>query len=86
MNYEIINEKLGIKACRVTELTANQVNCFLSQWEEGAAIGTLTMFFDRKSGDLILNKDNKNYDLYLKLAEAYLGASENDCEEMGKKF
>ena len=85
MSYEMVNEKLNIKACRITDLTANQVGCFLSQWEEGATIGTLTLFFDKKNGDLILNKDNKNYDLYLKLAEAYLGASEKDCEEIRSK-
>ena len=32
--YEVINEKLGIKACGLADLTAEQVNLFLGRWSE----------------------------------------------------
>lgn len=73
--YEVINEELGIKACGLADLTAEQVNHFLELWEDGAKIGALTVFFENETGDLVLNKDNKMYDTYRELAEAYMGAS-----------
>ena len=73
--YEVINEKLGIKACGLADLTAEQVNCFLGLWEDGARIGTLTVFFENETGNLVLNKDNEMYDTYRELAEVYMGAS-----------
>jgi len=73
--YEVINEQLGIKACGLADLTAEQLNAFFSQWEKGAKIGTLTLFYDGDTGDIVLNKDNKLYQSYLKLAESYLDSS-----------
>lgn len=72
--YETLNAELGIDACNLSDLTAEQVSCFLNQWEEGASIGTLTVFND-ESDILILNKDNELYDTYRELAEAYMGGS-----------
>ena len=46
--YEVINEELGIKACGLADLTAEQVSHFLGLWEEGATIGTLTAFVDNE--------------------------------------
>ena len=34
--YEMINEELGIKACGLADLTADQVNHFLGLWEDGS--------------------------------------------------
>lgn len=73
--YEVINEKLGIKACRLTDLTIEQVNNFLGLWEDGSKIGTLTVFLERENGDLVLNKDNEMFDTYRELAEQYMEAS-----------
>ena len=75
MNYETINEELGIKACKLEDLTTEILSCFLGQLEEGATIGTLTLFYDGKTGDIVLNKNNKLYESYLNLAESYLSAS-----------
>ena len=83
--YEVINEKLGIKACGLGDLTAQQMQSFLGQWEDGATIGTLTLFYENETGDVVLNKDNKQYEFYLELAEGYLGASEENREEFRKK-
>ena len=47
--YETLNAELGIDACNLSDLTAEQVSCFLGQWEEGASIGTLTVFNDEKN-------------------------------------
>ena len=72
MKYEIINEELKIAACRISDLTLDLVQGFLYQWEDGASIGTLTLFFDKVSNMLVLNRDNKHYPFYLELAETYL--------------
>ena len=72
MKFEVINDELKIAACRLADLTMEQVQSCLSQWEDGASIGTLTLFFERKSGYVVLNRDHKDYDTYLELAEEYL--------------
>lgn len=83
--YEVINEELGIKACNLGDLTAKQVNRFLGQWEEGATIATLTLFFDQETGSIVLNKDNEQYEFYVMLAENYLVASEEKRVELKEK-
>lgn len=75
MKFEVINEELKIAACRIADLTMEQVHSFLRQWEDGASIGTLTLFYDKESSYVVLNQDNKDYKMYLDIAEAYLGAS-----------
>lgn len=70
--YEVINAELGIKACDLADLTGEQVSSFLNQWEQDAKIGSLTLFFEQNTGDLVLNKDNDNYKTYLEIAESYL--------------
>ena len=57
--YEVINEELGIMACDLEDLTAEQVMRFLGGWKDGARIGTLTMFLD-DNDNLVLNKNKKN--------------------------
>ena len=83
--YEVINKELGIKACGLADLTAQQMSNFLGQWEDGATIGTLTLFFEDETGAVVLNKDNKNYEFYVELAEGYLGASEENRRELREK-
>ena len=82
MSYEIINEKLGIRACGIADLTGEQVRHFLGLWEEGAKIGSLTLFYDNESGYIVLNKDNSDYNFYLNLAEVYLDSSEEERQEI----
>lgn len=82
--YETLNADLGIDACNLSDLTAEQVSCFLGQWEEGASIGTLTVFNNEKN-ILILNKDNEQYDTYQELAESYMGGSEETRKQLWEK-
>lgn len=82
--YETLNAELGIDACNLSDLTAEQVSCFLGQWEEGASIGTLTVFNDEKN-ILILNKDNELYDTYRELAETYMGGSAEIRKQLWQK-
>lgn len=85
MKFEVINEELKIAACGLADLTMEQVHSFLRQWEDGASIGTLTLFYDKESGYVILNWDNKDYKMYLDIAEAYLGASVERREAIEKE-
>ena len=85
MKFEVVNEKLKIAACGLADLTMEQVQSFLKQWKEGSTIGTLTLFFDRESGYVVLNRDNKDYDLYLALAEKFMVADRQGREEIYQK-
>lgn len=76
MKFEIVNEELKIAACRLADLTMEQVSGFLKQWDDDSSIGTLTLFYDRESGYVVLNRDNKDYKIFLDIAEGYLGASD----------
>lgn len=82
MAYILINEELKIATIGVSELTAHQVQCFLSQWEEGAEIGTLTLFYDRKNDLIVLNRNCGGFDIYLKLAERVLTADESYLQKL----
>lgn len=85
MKFEVVNENLKIASCGLADLTMDQVQNFLSRWEEGANIGSLTLFYDSESGYVVLNRDNKNYEAYLETAEAYIGASERVRREARDK-
>ena len=63
MAYEVINEKLKVEACRIGDLTMDQVESFLKLWGDGEKIETLTLF-SRRDGTIVLNRDNKNYPYY----------------------
>ncbi len=75
MRYKVINEELKISSCGLADLTMEQVHHFLKQWDDDSSIGTLTLFYDRGSGYVVLNQDNRDYKMYLDIADAYLGAS-----------
>lgn len=83
MKYEVINKELRIAACGIADLTMAQVQSFLKQWDDGSSIGTLTLFYDRESGYVVLNRDNKDYRMYLDIAEGYLGASAEGRKKIG---
>lgn len=79
--YEVINEKLGIKACGIADLTEEQTSNFMEQWGEGVRINTLSLFYEKESGDLVLNKDNQFFKQFKDIAEEYLSASGRAREE-----
>ena len=76
MKYEIVNEKLNIKACTIGDLTFEQVRSFLEARNDGSSISTLTAFIDEEDEALVLNKDDKRYDLYLAMCEKYLSTTD----------
>lgn len=84
--YEIIDESLKLASCGINDLTLEQASSFLSQWEDGAKLGTLTLFFNPDTGYLVLNKDNSQYEFYLKLAKDYLSASGKELKKYREGF
>lgn len=84
--YKIIDEKLRLASYRLSDLTMQQVASFLEQWEHGAQIGDLTLFYDKGKDLLVLNKDNKYFDSYLCLAEAFLKADRKKAQEVVDKI
>ena len=85
MKFEVINEELKIAACRLADLKLDQVQHFLEQWNDGSSIGALTLFYDRESGYIVLNRDNKAYEQYLEIAEGYLGACAEERETIERE-
>lgn len=83
--YRIIDEKLHLAACSVADLTIQQVVTLLDQWEHGASIDSLTLFYDDTENLIVLNEDNKNYKTYLSIAEAYLKADSGKIHELADK-
>ena len=81
MAYEVINEKLKVEACRIGDLTMDQVESFLKLWGDGEKIETLTLF-SRQDGTIVLNRDNKNYPYYKDIVEAYLEFDEDTRKKM----
>lgn len=82
MKYKLVNKELRIFSCSVSDLTMQQVTSFLEQWDHDAKIGELTLFYEKKTDSLVLNRDNKNYDTYLEIAEAYLKLDDEKLEEL----
>lgn len=85
MAYKMVNEALRVATCGIEDLTMQQVESFLSQWEEGARIGTLTLFYDNTNDLVVINRDHERNEEYLALAERYLGADDNECTEIKQK-
>ena len=82
MAYEVIDEDLRIASCRIADLTMEQVQSFLKLWSDGSSIGSLTIFYDKGSDMVVLNADNENYEDYLQIATAYLGAEYERRKEL----
>lgn len=85
MAYEVIDEDLRIASCRIADLTMEQVQSFLKLWSADSSIGSLTMFYDKESDMVVLNADNENYEDYLQIATAYLGAEYERRKELKEK-
>ena len=49
MKYKLVNKELRIFSCSVSDLTMQQVASFLDQWEHGAKIGELTLFYEKET-------------------------------------
>lgn len=89
MAYELINEELNVWSCCIADLTMEQVNSFLSQWEPGAKIGTLTVFKEEYmpgNWRLVINRDNDKFEQFEKFVPRYLQASEEKKAELHEKI
>lgn len=84
MQYKMVNEKLKIAACSISDLTLEQAKNFLELWEKGATLGTLTLFYTG-DGVIVLNKDNEMYTDYLGMIENYLVLSNEKRKEVRQK-
>ena len=85
MNYEVIDEEQKIAACHIADLTIEQTVSMLKQWEAGAKIGSLTLFYDEQTGYVVLNKDNKRYHTLLGVTREILKADKKNREELERK-
>lgn len=83
--FEIIDENLRLASCGIADLTIEQTNEFLGYWEEGASIGSLTLFYDEKRNMVVLNKDNADYKYCLDITIEFMGLSEESREELMEK-
>ena len=81
MKYNLVNKELRIFSCSVSDLTVQQVVSFLEQWEHGAKIGELTLFYEKETDSLVINQDNKDYKKYLDIAEIYLTLDDDKLQE-----
>ena len=81
MKYNLVNKELRIFSCSVSDLTVQQVVSFLEQWEHGAKIGELTLFYEKETDSLVINQDNKDYKKYLAIAEIYLTLDDDKLQE-----
>lgn len=79
--FKIIDKNLGLASCSISDLTMDQAHDFLSKWEEGATIGTLTLFYDENRSMVVLNEDHVNYDFYLETVPAFMSLSEASRKE-----
>lgn len=84
--YKIIDEKLGLASCSLSDLTMQQVTCILNQFEDGAPISTLTLFYDKKADIVVLNEDNEDFDIYLGLAEVFLKSDREKAKDLVDKI
>ena len=83
--YKIIDEKLRLASCSISDLTMKQVKDFLSGWEEGASIRTLTLFYDEEKNLVVLNQDNKNYERIHDMVLGYMELNEEKRDEALQK-
>lgn len=83
--FKIIDKNLGLACCGIADLTIEQTNEFLSYWEDGASIGSLTLFYDEKLNMVVLNKDNTGYKYYLDIAVEFMKLTEDSRKELLEK-
>ena len=80
MAYKLVDEELQIYSCSLADLTLKQTAVILRQWEKDTKIGELTVFYNPITGNLVLNRDNKDYEDMLEIAQCYLKASDKSRE------
>lgn len=85
MKYKhILNNDLRIAGIHISDLTIHHAVRFLSQWEEGARLSSLIMYYDEAADFVVLNLDSKACESVQELTEAYLKSNEEAREEITK--
>ncbi len=84
--FEIIDESIRLASCSIADLTSQEVQSILNSWEPGTPIGTLTLYYDRSRHMIVLNRDNKDYNLYKEAVLAYLQLDSEERQEVGGRF
>ena len=79
--FEVIDPVLKIESCNLSDLTIEEVNSFLGQWEKGAKISSLTGFY-KGDGTFVLNKDYPNYQEILEFCKHYMTAAEKEKQQI----
>ncbi|MDF2951743.1 MAG: hypothetical protein K0S18_1326 [Anaerocolumna sp.] len=77
MSYITVNEELRIKSCSIEDLSQETKEMFVKQFN-GDPIESLTLFYDQEADTVVLNRDNKDYNLYELTAIAYLDPDNMD--------
>lgn len=92
MSYRVVDEVLNIQSCSISDLSQATKKEFERQFN-GGNVETLTLFYDKNNDVVVLNQDNKNYEIYELTAKAYLGVPDktrkeirNRAEEIDKRF
>lgn len=81
MEYQVIDETIGLYSCGAADLTAEQVQTFLNQ-KPGQDIENFTIFFDRDSQILVMNHEHGNYELYLAALQDYVEFNKQQRRKM----
>lgn len=82
MEYKnILNKEFRIVGIHIADLTMDYVKSFLGQWNDGSAIGSLTMYYDKKQDYVVINLDNPNYKKVITFAESYINAFNQMMEQ-----
>ena len=85
MSYKMTNEELKIASCRLSEMTLEEAEVILKNWEPGISLGELTMFYNSEDEVLVLNADGEMFESYLQIAEGYLTGSLERRKELRNK-
>lgn len=73
---KLINEKLNMWSCEVTELTYRQVKAICSALGEDAPLAGFESYFDDETGRCIINENCPNYEWVVRNYTTYLEATE----------
>lgn len=82
MNYKIENEDLKICSFSATELTMQQVKTILKNCDKGARIGDVTLFYEKETGYVVINRDRKDYPARLMNTETFLKSNGGNVPEL----
>lgn len=84
--YKIIDKDHNIWSCNISDLTVQQANGMLKQWESGATLGSLTLFYDADQARIVLNEDNPDFDSYKKFAIKYASLDADKREHLESRL